>query len=281
MFKAGVSNEFTFDTGVLKGKLRAGGASKGLTEVIHTPTGTRLDSGMGLFGFYRILGENKRYGDAAWAWPSQAKLGEDGSVSVTWDSTDDRPFELLAVYRWAAPDTLDLETSVVPSAALKKFEVFVATYCSAGFTNASVWALAKGPASSTAAYLLRALPENGQWQAFPRDDAAFALMQDGRWTYPPFPIDWRRNANFVRPLAFRRDIADDLALLVMADPTNCFAVLTPNERDNHRSLYLSLFGRDAAALQTLQARTRLVINTNLSDAAILGRFRAFHEKPAR
>jgi hypothetical protein len=159
--------------------------------------------------------------------------------------------------------------------------VFVASYCSAGFTNASAWAFASGPAASTAAGFVRALPEKGPWQAFPRDDAAFALMQDGRWTHPPFPIDWRRNANFVRPLAFRRDIANDLALLVMADPANCFAVLTPEERDSHRSLYLSLFGRDAAALQTLRARTRLVINTNLSEAAILGRFRAFHEKPAR
>ncbi|MCX6924779.1 MAG: hypothetical protein NT154_16425, partial [Verrucomicrobia bacterium] len=59
-FSASGTNEFAFDTGVLKGKLRAGGKSTGLSSVVHLPTGARLDSSMGLFGHYRVFSANKR-----------------------------------------------------------------------------------------------------------------------------------------------------------------------------------------------------------------------------
>ena len=138
-FFASGTNEFTFDTGVLKGKLRAGGKSTGLSSVVHLPTGLTLDSSMGLFGHYRVFSANKRYGTAAWDWPSEARLRPDGSVEVRWPSAEDRPFELRAVYRWAAPDTLDLETSVQAKTNLAKFESFLASYFSEGFTNACVY----------------------------------------------------------------------------------------------------------------------------------------------
>ena len=125
-FSLSGTNEFAFDTGVLKGKLRAAGKSRGLSSVVHLPTGATLDSSTGLFGHYRVFSANKRYGTAAWDWPSDARLRQDGSVEVCWPSTDDRPFELRAVYRWAAPDTLDLETTVQAKTDLAKFESFMA-----------------------------------------------------------------------------------------------------------------------------------------------------------
>ena len=94
---------------------------------------------MGLFGHYRVFSANKRYGTAAWDWPSEARLRPDGSVEVRWPSAEDRPFELRAVYRWAAPDTLDLETTVQAKTNLAKFESFLASYFAEGFTNACVY----------------------------------------------------------------------------------------------------------------------------------------------
>jgi hypothetical protein len=114
-FTASGTNEFAFNTGVLKGKLRAGGKSTGLSSVVHLPTGVSLDSSKGLFGHYRVFSANKRYGTAAWDWPSDATLRQDGSVEVRWPSADDRPFELSAVYRWAAPNILWAPTSPMAS----------------------------------------------------------------------------------------------------------------------------------------------------------------------
>ena len=264
LFSASGTNEFTFDTGLLKGKLRAGGKSKGLSSVVHQPTGITLDSSMGLFGHYRVFSTNKRYGTAAWDWPSEAKLRPDGSVEVNWPSAEDRPFELRAVYRWAAPDTLDLETSVQAKTNLAKFESFLASYFAEGFTNARAYVRSNGQQ-----WLEPADKSYGVWQAFPRDDEAVAIIKDGRWTFLPNPVDWVMRPHLAKPLGVRHCPANGLQALVMSLAQDCFAVLTPFEAEGHRSMYLSLFGRDLKAGETARARARLVIASGLSDADIL------------
>jgi hypothetical protein len=258
-FSASGSNEFAFDTGVLRGKLRAGGKSTGLSSVVHLPTGITLDHSMGLFGHYRVFSANKRYGTAAWDWPSAARLRPDGSVEVHWPSAEDRPFELRAVYRWAAPDTLDLETSVQAKVNLAKFESFLASYFAEGFSNACVYVR-----SNSQAWLMAADRSCGVWQAFPRDDEAVSIIQDGRWKFPPSPVDWVIRPSLAKPLGVRRCPANDLQALLMSPPRDCFAVLTPFEGEGHRSMYLSLFGKDLKAGETARARARLVIGTNLA-----------------
>ena len=262
-FIASGTNGFVFDTGVLKGKLRAGGKSTGLSSVVHLPTGVTMDSSMGLFGHYRVFSTNKRYGTAAWDWPSDARLRQDGSVEVCWPSTDDRPFELRAVYRWAAPDTLDLETSVQAQTNLVKFESFLASYFAAGFTNASVYAQ-----SNSQQWLEPADKSFGVWQAFPRDDQAVSIIQDGRWTFLPSPVDWVIRPHLARPLGIRRCPSNDLQAVIMSHSQDCFAVLTPFSAEPHRSMYLSLFGKDLKAGESARARARLVIGTNPAVEAI-------------
>jgi hypothetical protein len=262
-FVASGKNGYAFDTGVLKGMLRAGGKSRGLSSVVHVPTGTILDHGTGLFGHYRVFSANKRYGSAAWDWPSDARLRPDGSVEVYWPSAEDRPFELRAVYRWAAPDTLDLETSVQAKASLAKFESFLASYFADGFTNACVYARSNGQA-----WFMGAEQSDGIWQAFPRDDEAVSIIQDGRWKFPPSPVDWVIQPRLAKPLGIRRCPANNLQAVVMSPSQDCFAVLTPFEAEGHRSMYLSLFGKDLTAGQTARARARLVIGTNLESEAI-------------
>jgi hypothetical protein len=260
-FRAAGSNSFTFDTGLLRGHLRAGGKSKGLSAVVHSPTGTLLDRSMGLFSHYRVFTVNKRYGTAAWDWPSQAKLMPDGSVSVRWPGAADRPFELGAVYRWSARNTLELETSVEAHAELRGFESFLASYFAESFSNSLV--CVKGP--NGGARMLTATRDAGTWQAMPRDDSAWQLIRDGRWTYPPSPVDWVRLPDLARPLGVRRSPVEGLTGVVMARPQDCFAVLTPYETEPHDSMYLSLFGRDLRAGETARARARLVIGTSISN----------------
>jgi len=262
-FSVSGTNEFAFDTGVLKGKLRAGGKSKGLSEVVHLPTGVRLDSSMGLFGHYRVFSANHRYGTAAWDWPSDARLHPDGSVEVHWPAAEDHPFELRAVYRWAAPATLDLETSVLANTNLARFESFLASYFAAGFTNSHVLVRSNGqPCLATAD------KSCGIWQAFPRDDQGVAIIQDGRWKFPPSPVDWVIRSRLANPLGVRRCPSNHLQAVLMSPPRDCFAVLTPFEAEGHRSMYLSLFGLDLKPGEIARARARLVIGTDLEGEAL-------------
>jgi hypothetical protein len=262
-FTASGTNEFAFDTGVLKGKLRAGGKSRGLSSVVHLPTGVTLDSSVGLFGHYRVFSANKRYGTAAWDWPADAKLRPDGSVEVRWPSAADRPFELRAVYRWGAPDILDLETSVQAKTNLVKFESFLASYFAEGFTNSCVYVR-----SNSQQRLEAADRGHGVWQAFPRDDQAASIIQDGRWKFPPSPVEWVIRPLFAKPLGIRRCPANDLRAVLLSPPQDCFAVLTPFEAEGHRSMYLSLFGKDMKAGETARARARLVIQKDLATEPI-------------
>lgn len=262
------TNEFTFNTGVLRGTLREQGQSKGLSSVVYVPTGTKLDSSMGFFGHYRVFSTNQRYSTGAWYWPSEATLQPDGSVAVRWPATNDRPFELRALYRWAAPNALDVETTVLAKTNLPHFESFLSSYCSASFTNAEVY-VRNLPAKPGVAGFLAAEPGAGHWQVFPRDTAVLTLFRDGRWTYPPSPVDWVPRPPFALPLGLRRSPASGLMVVVMAPASECFALCTPFQSDPHYSLYLSLFGHDLKSGDTARARARLLIAPGLSEAQVL------------
>jgi len=270
-FSPAGSNGYTFDTGVVRGKLRADGMSKGLSSVRHVPTGLELDRSLGLCSHYRVFTAGKRYGVAAWEWPSAATLERDGSVMVHWPANSERPFELRARYRWATPNALDVETSVVARGTLEKFESFLACYFAPAFSNSLVY-VQEQPHKTEGPGFLSAEKTLGPWLAFPRDNAATALIRDGRWKLPPNPVDWVVMPEFAKPIGVRSAPTAGLTAVLMAAPDECFAICTPEETDPHDSLYLSLFGRDLAPGETARARTRLLIGDRLSAADIMAAY---------
>ena len=139
-FQASTGEEYRFDTGLLRGTLRAGGKSLGLTSVVHSATGLPVTRFNGIFTHYRVFTANKRYGGGAYEWPSAAVQRPDGSVEVHWPATPDRPFDMWAVYRWTAADTLDVETRVQAHTTLVNFESFLSSYFAPQFTNSRVYA---------------------------------------------------------------------------------------------------------------------------------------------
>lgn len=258
-FAAGEKGEFQFNTGVLKGVIRAEGRSKGFTSVTHLPSGMRVDRNtMGLLSPYRIFTANHRYGTAAWDWESEARLQDDGSVSVIWRTAKDRPFELSARYALADNETLAVEFQVKALESLPAFEVFLASYFDVPFTNAMVFV---NPAEGGAARWVAAIQARGDWQVFPRDEAAIPMIQDGRWKKEPNPVDWLPLERFSEPKAMRRAGPDGLAAILSADSRDCFAISTPHQTEGHYSLYLSLFGRTIPAGQTAVAKARMQITT--------------------
>jgi hypothetical protein len=255
--------EYTFDTGVLRGTLRQGGKSQGLSSVTHVPTGARLDRSMGILSYYRVFTTDRRYGVGAWDWPSTAKLLPDGAVQVTWPEAADRPFEMTSLYRWKDPQTIDVETTVTARRDLSKFESFLAAYFTEAFPTPCVY-VRENPKTQGKPGLLPARKTYGDWQMFPKDEQVLPIIRDGRWGLEPNPVAWTIMPRLAAPLCLRRGTGNLVAVL-MAPPEDCFAVATPYEGESHNSLYLSCFGCDLKAGETAKARTRLVIATNLSD----------------
>jgi hypothetical protein len=234
-----------------------------------------MSRSVGWFTHYRVFSTNHRYGPAAYGWPSEATLRDDGSVEVNWPAAGDRPFDLWAVYRWSAPATLDLETGVRTQADMPDFEVFVGSYFAEQFTSSRVYVQGDKPG------FLAAEKSQGDWQMFPRDRQVLALIQDGRWTIQPNPVQWAIRPALAQPLAVRRDSTSGTAAVLMAPPQDCFAISTPHQAEGHYSLYLSLFGRTLKAGETARARARLVIASSPSDNQILALYQAYLRALAR
>ncbi|MGA2497381.1 MAG: hypothetical protein ABSH20_06550 [Tepidisphaeraceae bacterium] len=267
---AAQGSEFPFDTDLFRGVLRAKGKSLGLTPVVENLSQTAIAGPYGIFSCYRMLDAGNRYGPAAWDWASQARLLDDGAVEVRWTNDADHPFDLLAVYRWSAANTLDLTLTVSPRKDLKNYELFLASYlppCNVALVYAT-------PAGQNSTFM-PAEKADGDWQMFPRDDKAVAIIQDGRWKRPPNPVDWTIRPRLATPIAIRRDAKSGLTAVILAHPEDCFAIATPFGEEGHRSLYLSLFGRDLAASTPATARARLILGRDISNDQALRDYRDF------
>ncbi|MBN1379738.1 MAG: hypothetical protein JXA04_10955 [Gammaproteobacteria bacterium] len=261
-FREVENGSYTFDTGILKGVLRQSGKSTGLIPVIYKKNGQVLAAGEGLFNHYRVFTHGKRYGYGARRWPSEATLLKDGSVEIFWPPTPDRPFELRANYRWVAPDTIDLVTTVRAQKKLDSFEVFLASYYDKAFTESLVWALNDSDKQTPTGFI-SAKRELGDWLAFPRDMQALKVIGDGRWELEPHPLEWTMMPNFDKPLAIRRDPRSGLTVVVMTQRDDCFGIFTPYGEEKHFSNYLSLFGYDIEAGKIAGAHSRLLVWFNL------------------
>jgi hypothetical protein len=275
-FTANPDGGYEFDTGVLRGRLREAGKGLGLTSAVHVPTGTTLNGAYGILSYYRVFTTNKRYGTAAWSWPSISKLLPDGTIQVTWPEADDRPFEVIAVYRFRGNSTLDVETIVKTGKDLSKFEVFLASYFHESFPLPQVFVTPDAKIVGKRIFMT-AKKSFGNWQMFPRNYDVVQIIRDGRWEKEPNPVDWKIMPPIAKPIALRRSSKAAPTAILMAPPDDCFAISTPYEGEGHYSLYFSLFGCDIKAGQTARARLRLVVTNVASNREILNLYKKYME----
>ena len=267
------AGEFRFNTGTLKGVLRGEGKSLGLLPFTHTPSDTPIVKWPGVFTYYRLFTTNQRYGESARETPSEVTLLPDGALKVQWAATPERPFDLSGIYRWTDAKTLDLETVVTAKEKLPNFEVFLSSYFAEGFQGSATYAAPAAEGNRPG--FLMSEEEQGKWHVFPRNKAAVDIVQDGRWTIPPSPVDWVVRPCFTAPLIYRVNPEAGIAAVLMAPPEDCFALLTPCQSESHRSMYLALFGRTIAAGETAQAHARFVLVENQSETTILDQYHSY------
>jgi hypothetical protein len=261
--------QFTFDTGKLSGVLQQTGSPSGIHPITENASGAPLSRALGLMSFYRLLATDQRYLPDARGWPNEAELRGDGSVVCQWTADDDHPFDMTATYRWTESDVLDVVTTVAAEKDLARFEVFRTCYFN-GFGRSWAYASVDGKLR-----FVEAAKSDGHWQMFPRDEEAIKLICDGRWSKPPHPVDWVIRPQLAVPVGMRRDKATGLVALLMAPSDDCFAVSTPYGEEGHRSLYLSLGGKDIAAGEKATYRSRLVLRKDLSDEEAIGLYEKY------
>jgi hypothetical protein len=282
-FRAEESGYVAFDTGLLRGRVRVDGKFQGISEAVYTPTGTNLLKSVGLLSYYRVFAAGKRYGHAARDWPLQADVLGDGTLRIVFPPAEEHPLEITGTFRWRSPDTLDLETTVTPQVDMPRMEVFLSSYLADGFEGLAYLKPNRFDKKGAAAFVRADWCEliDGDYLMFPRDRDVLPMIYDGRWEIPPSPVTWAFTRYLEAPIGVRRHAGTGLTAVLMSPPKDCFAVAMPYNKippDNvaaHGSVYLSLFGRDVPAGQTASAHCRMIIAKDLSDEAILERYRRY------
>jgi len=274
VFTSGGKDRYVFDTGILRGEIRKDDLTLGLSSLVHVPSGTKVSGKYGVFSYYRVFTTNQRYGHAAWEWPSVSKLLPDGAVQIVWPAEPNHPFEMAATYRLSGEATIDLETVVKAQKDLPHFEVFLASYFTEAFPASRVY-VDRNPKAQGKPGFMAAEKSFGDWQMFPKAEDVLPMIQDGRWEKEPNPVKWTIMPCLAAPIGVRQTTAGNLAVVLMAPPEDCFAISTPYEGEGHYSTYLSLFGRDLRAGQTVKAHCRLVVAAGLSNDQILALYKEY------
>jgi hypothetical protein len=267
--------EYEFNTGIVRGKLRQEGKSRGLSAVTYLPQKVQIDRSLGLFSFYRIFSEKTRYGSALWDRDSFSELLPNGAVKIVWPAEKEYPFEITAVYCWMDASTLDLETIVKPAKDLPKFEIFLASYFHEDFPASYIYAQKETKHNTPNLDFVEAKEAGGTWQMYPRDKHVLSTITDGRWQLRPNPVNWNISPFLAAPVGMRCHENTGLKIVLMASSEDCFAIATPCKNETHYSLYLSLLGRDIKKGQAIRVRSRLLFGQELSDSEVLKRYRKF------
>ncbi|HWD20608.1 MAG TPA: hypothetical protein VHB20_15175 [Verrucomicrobiae bacterium] len=261
-------DQLTFDTGVVRGSLKKDGAGRGLAPVTFLHPETSIDSGNGLLVPYRFLTRERRYGFGSWEWPHTGRVRENGDAQLEWLAAPDRPFAFSTVYHWSSADTLDLTLFFCPQTNLHHFELFLGSYFR-DFTVAKAYAKMGGAGHPG---FVEARPEDGAMQLFPANTEVLSIITDGRWKYPPYPMDWSMRGGLEAPLGYKKDPKTGVTALIMAPASDCFAVSMAQEEAKLGSFYLSFFGVDAKPGDTLVGHARLVFGKDITEGQAMARY---------
>ncbi len=113
---------------------------------------------------------------------------------------------------------------------------------------------------------------------FPRSRNVLEIINDGRWTYPPYPNIWTIRPNLAATLGIRQEPKTGATVLIMAPPEDCFAV-SMSERENPLgAFYLSLFGQDVKRGQTLTGHVRLVFGINITGDLAIQKYQDYQKQ---
>ena len=265
-FQRSENGELVFNTGVLKGKLGEKGICKGLSSMVHIPSGQSMDRSMGIMSIYRVFGNGKRFGNGAWDWPGTVHLETNGSAVLRWPASSERPFAMDALYRWVKPDTAEISIQVTAKNDLHKFEAFLSSYFHEAFNQCGVLCNTN-LSSEKKANWIPAEKKWGDWLMFPKNNSATSLIQDGRWQLLPNPVNWTIMPPYVKPIAYR-STTSGMSAIFMAPEGDGFAIACPHQAEGHYSLYFSLFGVDIREGQTVKARVRMTIYANNNVTAV-------------
>ncbi len=270
---------YEFETGALKGAIRAGNAlpHHGVIALRHKQTGAEFGHPeWSLLNIFRIMGadpgDSGGMGDDLGQPRSEEHKFEvsDGALTLYWPPIPERRAAVSLKYE-VGEEHIDVTASVRMEAPYNRFDILLSSYNNPEvaphvFLARDKFELTDVPGKFTDEPELVKVTMHpatrGGVLIFPRDVDAVRTFADGRWdTLARFsPV--RR---YKLPLMFHR-AGDGPAAVWMTPPETCFAMGTgydspdPEDRFTHNNpSYFSLFGQDVRTGDELSATARLCV----------------------
>lgn len=254
-----------FETDLIRGDVIADGERFQVANLIWKPSGLTVDTGMALAP-YRLLARDSWMGEVRQM--LHERTISDGGVSVAFGPGFSHQAELRFRVELNRPDAIDVSVDLRPFAAYPNYELLISAYLAYGFRPGAY--IGPGVRGETVDPVqvrpVHSSVYENMYVAFPRDEASAAIISDGRWQRGRHHTRFAPLRYYALPVAFSAHEPSALDVLLMAPPEDVFSVAMAYHSDNpaddvgqHRSLYLSLFGRDITPGQRIRTAFRLQV----------------------
>ncbi len=281
------TNQFSFETERISGILDALIKSDGewdqnmdtinhrLSKVVHKPSKTLVspdEAGPKRFGpcqsglvtWFRVLAKGS-YLTELRVTPCSCESIENG-MRFTWEPTVAHQARIVTTLIVKEPNIIDLDIEVVGYGDYEDYEVLLCAYLKPGFKSGAYVTTFKDETRTPVQIRPKDDPSHHKFYNFyPRDVKGGQMLWDGRHQIGRYFWYLAIGRLYALPLGFYSD--EKVDCLLMGRPEDVYAVGVTYDGDeandnvaDHRSIYLSLFGKDLKPGAGLKTQARLVID---------------------
>ncbi len=260
-------DSYDFETPQMQGTIRLDGAYHGVSRLTDKRTGKQvIDARYSALNLFKLMAVNQVMGEPR----KMQRTIKSGAhwVEVEWAATQSHQAALTARYEVVEPSAIDLTLTVRSRGTYPGYEVFMPSYFDKAFRpHVYLWTRGRQEAQLV-------LPRvndvfRGTVLVFPRDAHAARRCLDGRWDRN----EWGRSTvqmcpvrHYVHCLAFMADEENQLGVVLMSPPKDCYAISTRYHADKdadrlttYSAFDLSLFGDDLLPRDERIVRVRLAL----------------------
>lgn len=252
-----------FETDVIRGTVVADGRRFSVADLVWKPSEFKVDRGMALAP-YRLLARSAWMGEVREMAHTVAPT--DDGIVVTFQPTAAHHARLQVTVSFLDPDSIDCTVDITSHAYYPDYELMISAYFAEGLRpGAYIGPGVRGVTTEAEQVAPVESPiYRDMYVAFPRDERAANLLNDGRWQRGRHFTRFTTARYYGLPVGVYAHEDSGLNVLLMGRPEDVFAVSMAYHSDNpldnvgqHRSLYLSLFGRDIHPGQRIRMTYRM------------------------
>jgi len=262
-------NGFSFETAQVTGSIQPEGSYHGVNRFSLKQTGQQvIDPRYSALNLFKLMARNQYMGKPR-SIERTIKLISD-AVEMTWLPTQQHKAEITARYEVSGPASVDLTVTVRSKGTYPAYEIFIPSYFDKALRPYLYLKQARSPRHppDLVVPMVNDL-YRGTLLVFPRDIHAARVSMDGRWDRNEFKADIAPITpvrHYAHCFAFLADADKTFAVVVMANPRDCYAISARYHADvledrmtSYSAVDFCMFGENLLPGQQRSSRLRLAL----------------------